>query len=74
MSVHTRDLYPSANETAGAWSALLRFRSAFVRHEAATVLRWPIPPTSRSADFLSQGGHGPEKQELLRLIGSLTGA
>ena len=27
---------------------------------------------SEIADFLAQGGLGPEKQELLRLIGTLT--
>ena len=69
MPIATRDLYRSPN---GDRWLLIRDDTGrvFVRHEAnlasgGTVTDFEI------ADFLSQGGLGPEKQELLRLIGSL---
>ena len=69
MPIATKDLYLSPN---GDRWLLVRDNTdrAFVRHEAnpasgGTVTDFEIP------EFLAQGGHGPEKQELLRLIGSL---
>ena len=43
---------------------------AFVRHEANLASDGTVTD-SEIADFLTQDGLGPEKQELLRLIGSL---
>ena len=69
MPIATRDLYRSAN--GDSWQ-LVRDDTGrvFVRHEAnlpsgGTVADLEI------AEFLSGSGLGPEKQELLRLIGSL---
>jgi len=73
MSVHTRDLYRSAN---GVRWCLVRDPDSgrvFVRHEANLPAGGQITD-SEIGDFLSQGGHGPEKQEPLRLIGGLTEA
>jgi hypothetical protein len=69
MPIATRDLYRSPN---GDRWLLIRDDAArvFVRHEA----NLPSGGTMTDleiAEFLSQGGLGPEKQELLRLIGSL---
>jgi hypothetical protein len=69
MPIATKELYRSAN---GDRWCLIRDDSGrvSVRHEAnpasgGTVTDWDV------VDFLSLGGLGPEKQELLRLIGSL---
>ena len=69
MPIATKDLYRSAS---GDRWLLVRDDTGqvFVRHEAnhasgGTVTDFEI------AEFLAQGGVGPEKQELLRLIGSL---
>ena len=42
----------------------------FVRHEANLASGGQVTDTE-VGNFLSQGGTGPEKQELLRLIGTL---
>ncbi len=68
--VQTRELYSSAN---GDRWLLVRDRGSgrvFVRHEPN------ISSGGRSSEieigaFLARGGHGPEHQELLRLIGTL---
>lgn len=70
MSVQTRKLYDSANgdcwylahDPANSW--------VFVRHEPNRASGGRISDTDIGT-FLSRGGQGPEKQELLRLIGSL---
>ena len=69
MPIATKDLYRSAN---GDRWCLIRDDAGrvFVRHEANPASGGTV--TDRDVvDFLSQGGLGPEKQELLRLIGSL---
>ena len=43
----------------------------FVRHEANLSSGGTVTD-SEIADFLAEGGLGPEKQKLLRLIGTLT--
>jgi hypothetical protein len=68
--VQTRELYSSAN---GDRWLLVRDRGSgrvFVRHEPN------ISSGGRSSEieistFLARSGHGPEHQELLRLIGTL---
>ena len=69
MPIATRDLYRSAN---GDRWLLVRDNSgrAFMRHEA-NVASGGTVTNSEITEFLGQGGLGPEKQELLRLIGSL---
>ncbi len=69
MPIATRDLYRSAN---GDRWLLIRDATGrvFVRHEANPASGGTVTDTG-IAEFLSQGGLGPEKQELLRLIGTL---
>ena len=69
MPIATRDLYRSAN---GDRWLLVRDDAGrvFVRHEANLASGGTV--TDRElAEFLAQAGLGPEKQELLRLIGTL---
>ena len=69
MPIATRDLYRSAN---GDRWLLVRDDTGrvFVRHEANPASGGTVTD-SEIAEFLTQDGLGPEKQELLRLIGSL---
>ena len=69
MPTATRELYRSPN---GDRWLLIRDDTArvFVRHEANLASGGTVTE-SEIAQFLSQDGLGPEKQELLRLIGSL---
>ena len=70
MSAQTRELYHSAN--GDSWCLVYDFAvgRVFVRHE-------PNPASGGKTSeieigtFLSRAGQGPEKQELLRLIGTL---
>ena len=70
VSVQIRELYQSTN--GDRWS--LGHDSAsgrvFVRHEPNLASGGKISDVDIGA-FLSQGGQGPEKQELLRLIATL---
>ena len=69
MPIATRDLYRSAN--GDRWLLIRDDTSRVcVRHEANLASGGTVTD-SEIADFLCQGGLGPEKQELLRLIGSL---
>jgi hypothetical protein len=70
MLIQTRELYRSTN--GDRWYLVRDSESgrALVRHEPN------LPSGGQIADieigtFLSRGGQGPEKQELLRLIGTL---
>jgi hypothetical protein len=69
MPIATKDLYRSPN---GDRWLLVRNDTGrvFVRHEANLASGGSVTDTE-IAEFLSQGGLGPEKQELIRLIGSL---
>ena len=69
MPIATKDLYRSAN---GDFWLLVRDDTGrvFVRHEANLASGGTVTD-SEITEFLAQGGLGPEKQELLRLIGSL---
>lgn len=70
MPLMTRELYSSTN--GDRWDLVRDSASGrvFVRHE-------PNAPSGGRASeievgrFLSTGGHGPQHQELLRLIGTL---
>jgi hypothetical protein len=65
-----RELYRSAN--GDRWSLVRELSGrVFIRHEANAPSGGRVSDLDVGA-FLSQGGHGPEKQELLRLIGTLT--
>jgi hypothetical protein len=70
MSVAARELYRSAN--GDRWYLVCDRASGqvFVRHEANLPSGGTISDIEFGA-FLVQGGHGPEHQELLRLIGTL---
>jgi hypothetical protein len=69
MPIATKDLYRSPN---GDRWLLIRDDTGrvFVRHEANLASGGSVTD-EEIAEFLSQGGLGPEKQELIRLIGSL---
>jgi hypothetical protein len=69
MPIATRDLYRSA--TGDRWQ-LVRDDTGrvFVRHEANLPSGGTVTE-AEIGEFLSGSGLGPEKQELLRLIGSL---
>ena len=70
MHLLSRQLYQSPN---GDRWRLIRDPATgrvFVRHEANLPSGGQITDLE-IGDFLSPGGAGPEKQELLRLIGSL---
>ena len=70
MSLEARELYRSAN--GDRWSLVRDPASGrvFVRHEPNAASRGRTSDTG-VGDFLVRGGHGPEHQELLRLIGTL---
>jgi hypothetical protein len=70
MTVRTREIYPSANGDRWLLARDPDTGRVFVRHEPN------LPSGGQVADieigtFRIGAGHGPEKQELLRLIGTL---
>jgi hypothetical protein len=70
VSLETRELYRSAN--GDRWSLVRDPGSGqvFVRHEPNAASGGRASDIGVS-EFLVRGGHGPEHQELLRLIGTL---
>jgi hypothetical protein len=70
MPLDTKELYRSAN--GDRWSLVRDSASGrvFVRHEPNASSRGRASDIG-VGDFLVRGGHGPEHQELLRLIGTL---
>jgi hypothetical protein len=70
MSIEAKELYSSAN--GDRWSLVRDFGSGrvFVRHEPNAASGGGTSDIS-IGEFLARGGHGPEHQELLRLIGTL---
>ena len=69
MDVQTRELYLSAN--GDRWClACDSTAGVFIRHEPNRASGGKTSNIDIGA-FLSQPGQGPEKQELLRLIGTL---
>jgi hypothetical protein len=73
MPVQTRTLYQSSNGDRWSLGQDTDTGRVFVRHEA-NLSSGGRTTELAIGDFLSQGGLGPEKQELLRLIGGLTEA
>ncbi|MBB5695783.1 hypothetical protein FHS87_003850 [Roseomonas pecuniae] len=71
MAVRERELYVSSN--GDAWYLVLEPRSGrvFIRHQRNQASGGDVS-LIEIRDFLSQG-HGPEHQELLRLLGTLVG-
>jgi hypothetical protein len=69
VDVQTRELYHSAN--GDRWYlAYDSATGAFIRHEPNRASGGKVS-NIEIGTFLSQPGQGPEKQELLRLIGTL---
>ena len=68
MSLQTREIYRSSN--GDRWFLARDGDRVFIRHEPN------LPSGGQESNieigtFLSRGSQGPEKQELLRLIGTL---
>ena len=70
MSIQTRELYQSANGDRWYLAHDPAVACVFVRHEPNLASGGKISDIDIGA-FLSRSGQGPEKQELLRLIGTL---
>ena len=70
MSVQIRELYHSANGDRWCLASDSVSGQVFVRHQPNLSSGGKISDIDIGA-FLSRGGQGPEKQELLRLIGTL---
>jgi hypothetical protein len=70
MSIQTRELYHSANGDRWCLAHDPAVACVFVRHEPNLASGGKISDIDIGT-FLSRGGQGPEKQELLRLIGTL---
>jgi hypothetical protein len=70
VSVQTRELYYSTNGDRWCLAYDPAVGRVFVRHEPNLASGGKVSDIELAA-FLSQGGQGPEKQELVRLIGTL---
>lgn len=70
MGIATRMLYRSSNGDRWSLARDTETGRVFVRHEANLPAGGRVSEIEIGA-FLSSGGHGPEHQELLRLIGTL---
>ncbi len=68
MSRRTRRLHSSPN--GDHWILVCTNDSVMVRHEPNASSGGRASETT-VGDFLVRGGHGPEKEELIRLIGTL---
>ena len=70
MNIQIRELYQSANGDRWCLACDSEASRVFVRHEPNLASGGKISDIDIGA-FLSRGGQGQEKQELLRLIGTL---
>ena len=70
MSLDTRELYRSPNGDRWSLARDLDSGRVFVKHEP-NLSSGGRASDIEVGDFLVRGGHGPEHQELLRLIGTL---
>ena len=70
MPIQTRELYTSENGDRWSLARDTETGGVFIRHEANLASGGNVSDKELGA-FLRQGGLGPEKQALLRLIGSL---
>ena len=73
MAAETRRLYRSANGDKWHLARETASGRVFIRHEANESSGGQVTEIE-IGDFLSNGGHGPEHAELLRLIGTLVEA
>jgi hypothetical protein len=73
MGIETRRLYRSANGDRWQLARDTASGRVFIRHEANAPSGGQVTEIE-IGDFLSNGGHGPERAELLRLIGTLVEA
>jgi hypothetical protein len=73
MATETRRLYRSANGDRWHLARETASGRVFIRHEANESSGGQVTEIE-IGDFLSNGGHGPEHAELLRLIGTLVEA
>ncbi|TNC63991.1 hypothetical protein [Rubellimicrobium roseum] len=70
MAIQERPLYASSNGDSWSLARDTDTDCVFVRHRPNLPSGGNVHD-SGVGDFLTQPGHGPEKQELLHLIGSL---
>jgi hypothetical protein len=70
MNIQIRELYQSANGDRWCLACDSEASRVFVTHEPNLASGGKISDIDIGA-FLSRGGQGPEKQELLRLVGTL---
>ena len=70
MTIQTRELYHSANGDRWHLARDIESGQVFVMHYANPASGGKNAQIEIGA-FLAHGGHGPEHQELLRLIGTL---
>lgn len=70
MTVQTREVYRSANGDAWFLARDSDVNRVFIRHEPNRA-SGGRPNDTEIGVFLREGGQGPEKQELLRLIAGL---
>jgi hypothetical protein len=70
MAVRTRSIYSSSNGDCWLLACDPDSGRLFVRHEANVPSGGQVTDIELGA-FLTASGQGPEKQELLRLIGTL---
>jgi hypothetical protein len=70
MTTQTREIYHSPNGDRWLLARDVETGKVFVMHEANPASGGQRT-NIRLGTFLSQGGNGPEHQELLRLIGTL---
>jgi hypothetical protein len=73
MTIRTRTLYQSSSGDRWSLGHETDTERVFVRHEPNRASGGQTGDVT-VGDFLNCSGNGPEKQELLRLIGSLTDA
>ena len=73
MATETRRLYRSANGDSWHLARETAPGRVFIRHEANKPSGGQVTEIE-IGDFLTSGGHGPERAELLRLIGTLVEA
>lgn len=70
MAIQTRELYRSPNGDRWCLARDTESGRVFIMHQANLASGGQETRVEVGA-FLTQGGAGPEKQELLRLIGTL---
>jgi hypothetical protein len=72
MAIEARRLYRSPNGDRWHLARETASGRVFIRHEANEPSGGQVTDIE-IGDFLTNGGHGPQHAELLRLIGTLVG-